>query len=747
MSVFNKTNFEEEKLNPLISAGGSAVGSALGNNYSTGVGNALKGLSGIASAIPGPWGAVASAGLQVVGGAVNRAFGYKLNDANVAKVNNEISKANSFKSDANDFDTLSSTWNNTAKVGNFTDSYIGSNGWFNNGASKYANRLREKAAEANANIDNNLVNNANNITYDIANSLDKNYAAFGGILDTNGASFDTGLTFINNGGKHEENPYGGVYFGTDSEGTPNLVEEGEAVYNDYVFSDRLNIPKVVKEMYGLSKKRNVTFADGVKKLSKGIEERPNDSISKDSLNDNLEFLAAIQESIKARKENKKFANGGKLFAGGGDTNDTNDYQLYPSIYDYALNPDVYILRDLNNQLNSYSRRNQVINKNNQTENLMSQWYEDDGKTLDFNKVYADDSDYMKRYNYIKKNWNSDYIQKEWLPKYVQSINDYNKERDNYTPLDIKDVTLDNVMSRAHDGLMEGGKGGWGAYYQGIMDVNPLLNIKKVNPNISFTPKADLTPKPLNMKSSKSDSRDIDLGTSPEWYRYTPAMGYGVQSFTDTLGLTNKPDYTAANMIKSEVDNPGYKSVGWERIGNKLAYKPLDLDYYQNKLNASNGATRRAIINNSNGNRGAMLAGLLANNYNTTNQIGDFYRQAYLDNFNRQHQVEDFNRQTSLQNSQGALQADIANQYAYTHALDRRYQGIVAAAQSMQQAKDASEAAKAANYSGFLHSMGNIGYENKVMNMIRRNAEAGVYTNLATPWINYLSTNPKRNNRG
>jgi hypothetical protein len=31
--------------------------------------------------------------------------------------------------------------------------------------------------------------------------------------------------------------------GVDSEGVPNLVEEDELVYNDYVFSNRLKVPK------------------------------------------------------------------------------------------------------------------------------------------------------------------------------------------------------------------------------------------------------------------------------------------------------------------------------------------------------------------------------------------------------------------------------------------------------------------------------------------------------------------------
>ena len=35
----------------------------------------------------------------------------------------------------------------------------------------------------------------------------------------------------------------------DSQGTPNLVEEGEVIYNDYVFSNRMNIPDDVRKKY------------------------------------------------------------------------------------------------------------------------------------------------------------------------------------------------------------------------------------------------------------------------------------------------------------------------------------------------------------------------------------------------------------------------------------------------------------------------------------------------------------------
>lgn len=50
---------------------------------------------------------------------------------------------------------------------------------------------------------------------------------------------------INSGGRHEQNPQGGVPHGTGANGNPNLVEEGETTFNfgkdKFVFSDRVNL--------------------------------------------------------------------------------------------------------------------------------------------------------------------------------------------------------------------------------------------------------------------------------------------------------------------------------------------------------------------------------------------------------------------------------------------------------------------------------------------------------------------------
>ena len=124
-----------------------------------------------------------------------------------------------------------------------------------------------------------------------------------------GELFTNGVTTIGNGGTHESNPYEGVQIGVDPQGIPNLVEEGEVIYDDYVFSNRLRVPKEVRQKYKL---RGVTFADAAKQLQKESEERPNDPISKRGLNAAMAMLQQEQETVRMKKESNKYANGGRI---------------------------------------------------------------------------------------------------------------------------------------------------------------------------------------------------------------------------------------------------------------------------------------------------------------------------------------------------------------------------------------------------------------------------------------------------
>lgn len=136
---------------------------------------------------------------------------------------------------------------------------------------------------------------------------------FGGSLQTHGGDWSNGLTWFNNGGSHEENPYDGIPQGIAPDGKPNLVEEGEVKYNDYIFSDRLTVPEDIQNKYKV--KDNTTFAKAVKKLSKESEERPNDPISQNGLDIILNDLINSQEEIrmkKQQKQNRRYDRGGLL---------------------------------------------------------------------------------------------------------------------------------------------------------------------------------------------------------------------------------------------------------------------------------------------------------------------------------------------------------------------------------------------------------------------------------------------------
>lgn len=604
------------------SALGSATGNLIGGGYGSKAGNILGGLSNVAGAIPGPWGAVASATTNVASGLVNRVFGAKWNKENINKIESTISNLRGLQADANSTDTLANMANNLALGNaNFSNSYIGNDGWFSHKVAKKAKRLRAEMKDANDYAIDTLELNADNINTGILDSLESNYAAlggfinkysdggsihinpanrgkfnatkkrtgktteelthsknpltrkraifaqnashwkhaFGGHLNTNGSDFMTGLTYIDNGDTHENNPYEGVPMGADSEGTPNLVEQGEVVFNDYVYSNRLQVPKDVRKKYKL--RDNMTFADAVKYLTKSYEERPNDSISRDTAMEVLADLANAQEAERAnesiRINKNKSAYGGRInkFKTGGDTKET-----------------------------------------------------------DFN-------------------WN----------------------------------------------------------------------------NLGETP--------------------LYLGRSNEALRYAPAIGLGAAVISDALGLTNNPEYENAARIE-DASRADYKPVGFERLGNYLKYRPFDTDYLLNRMDADAAASRRAIANQSAGNTGAAIAGILASDYNTIGRLGEAKIAADKENFARRAQVEEFNRATNQYNSQGALQADTANQGAYANAIGRRLTGLTTAAQMRQGIKDAAEANRAANISEFLSALGDMGYENKSMNIIRRLAESGALGGLS-----------------
>lgn len=570
---------------PGLATGAAALASnAISNGFQTTGGDILSGLGGIASMIPGV-GLIAGPALELLGGVADRAFGTKWNNENITKAESNIQGLNMFQSGASDFDTLVQELNRISSLNKtIKASDLGEDGWFVDRTQTKANKLNTELGNAYNYAIRNANNVANNISKDTLDNLERNYAAFGGPLfayggQTHGADFTNGLMFINNGGTHESNPYEGIPISMDQEGNPNLVEEGEVIWNDYVFSNRLKVPKGIKTKYKLRGNKPITFAEAVDKLSKESEERPNDPISMRGLENILMNMAMEQENIKNKKNlNKK---GNKFLWGG-------------------------------------------------------------------------------------------------LPTIQELIG-----------LDLSPYRKNNIP-------------------QPILDIASRIDLNSIGNNIE-------------------NNTTETISNLPTWMRYAPAVGFGALALTDALGITNKPNYSNADaVIKATRGKATYDPIKFKPIGDYLAYNPFDTEYYANQLRAISGATRRNVMNTSGGNRATAMAGILASDNNTMNQLGDLYRKAAEYNLEQRQKVADFNRATNITNSEGFYRADAANQSAALQARGLGLEGLIKGYTMKEQAKLMSDQARAANLSGLFTNLGNIGYENANRNMANWSIATGTW---------------------
>ena len=238
----------------------------------------------------------------------------------------------------------------------------------------------------------------------------------------------------------------------------------------------------------------------------------------------------------------------------------------------------------------------------------------------------------------------------------------------------------------------------------------------------FSKKAAPTPKedtkitmPLNLQQTSS--------------RYMPVIGAGIGVITDALGLTNTPDFSSAQAIERAAERAGTPSLISARpIGNRLTYKPFDLNYYANQARSNAALTGRSIMNQSSGNIGATTAGLLALGQNTTTQMGDLFRKAEEYNLEQKAKVADFNRATDMFNAQQDLTAARANQVERRQAAAARVAGITQAEALKQQAQQYSDTARSTNLTNFLQGLGDIGNENEQRNWNKTLYASGYYGN-------------------
>lgn len=620
-----------------------------------------------------------------------------------------------------------------------------------------------------------------------AQNAKKWHHAFGGELNTQGGDFTNGLLYIDNGGSHESNPYEGVQLGVDPEGTPNLVEEGETVFNDYVFSKRLSVPKAVRNKYKMRGKKNMSFADVSKQMAKESEERPNDPISQRGLEAMLGDLAISQENFKASQQERQYKNGGKLFWDGGykwfgqDEDDamqfmqngdyTDDYRKYvEDISESEMAANYATLQKFYKNATPEQRKTkrwQNLNAYFSANPTLKDFDFSTGKLpeglYDFTKSGGLDKRIGGRHYGIMTAAQRKAMFGDDAAKSAKAVNRY-LEYGTGTPLDyfegrdkvgkswfdlnpgyefvdkngiVRDpVDVDGVSTIYTDYYLKKNNPAQNRYY--IMgDDGQYSEVTGDNPYLDIMNRGKYSETKRNANNLGGNDLYYDPIQEepgheplPTWMRYAPTVGLGIASITDALGLTNKPDYGNADALLEASRGAGtYQPVRFKPIGNYLTYRPFDRNYYINKMNAEAGASRRAILNTASGNRATAMAGILAADNNYLNQLGNLARQGEEYNLAQRQQVENFNRGTNTTNSQGFLQADMANQKALMNARELALKGTMSAMDMRERAKLMSDQAKSANISGLFTSLGDIGRENMAWNWRNFGIDTGSFGNI------------------
>lgn len=753
--------------------GGSLIGGGLQSGAGNTISNIGGSLGGLVSTVNPLAGGIISAGTGLIGGLTNRMFGSKLNKENINQVKDNISSTANTSFGGSTDDLMSQLSNasmlgdinrsnigkdgwfsnkakrltnqlreqaeaaNTRLYGNFNQAAGVTNenqflqGMYNVGALggplfkeggimiKKENRgkFTESANRANMGVQEYAGHIlANKEDYSPTLIKRANFArnaakwnAFGGDLNTYGGTYNGGLEYINNGGTHENNILGGVPMGSDREGTPNLVEEGETIWNDYVFSNRLKVPETLIDKYKLNK--NITFAEASKKLGKEIEETPNDPISKRTFNFFMQDLQQSQKEVKAKKElskakrqfNKLSPQEQLKILNGGPIQEDNNL---------SANPNQSNINNIPQQFaeGGYTDRNWLFN------NMWDGAPEYQDSYLKGNIPYYQGKISSKGYN-VKDIENTDNYKN--FTKYALTLPDTHNYWQTLSNKTGKDITY---LKNNYERLRNDGKLGW-------VHRTPLYNTD-YNIKVPDLETPGQRAQELNTMIQDFPTREPGIYQKeenndllPTYLRYAPIVGSAIGTISSLL---SKPDESSANAILTAAREAGqYTPIAFNPIGDYIQYNPFDRDYHINKLNAESSAARRAIINQASGNRGNAMAGILAADYNAQNQLGTLARQAEEYNLAQRQKVAEFNRGTNMFNTEGIFKADTANQAARMQARNTLLQGTMQAERLRQAARQQLAAERSANLTNLFNNLGNIGRENMNFNILN--------TSAAFPW--------------
>ena len=487
----------------------------------------------------------------------------------------------------------------------------------------------------------------------IMDTKDKNFntmalhlGAFGGNLPiVKDIDVTNGVTTIENGGTHEENPNGGVQYGVDNEGNPNYVEEDEVIYNNFAFSNRLKPTKELLKRVGLPESYSkYTFAEIAEKESKESKNRPLDHISRNGLEASMSKYAVLQELLKQQmQENEEFeaiendieeyANGGKI-----NIKASKKGTFTAAARKRGMSVQEFARKVLANK-DKYSPA--MVKKANFARNA-AKWKAFGGN------IYADGTPNLMT-----------------LPK--------RQDWDIYTFYPDRDIErqieadIDAQANKDRKALES--------------DANEVFYQDLINAQ-----------KPI-------DSTENTIISSDNIARYAPIFGSAKQYLEDIFGITNYEDYSDADIIGNAARN--IRDVSPSPVGGYMAFQPYDTNYDTNRIDALNAGLLRSLLDLSGGNAGAAMASTLQSNAQAVGQRGDIRRRAREYNNQRENQVRQFNTGIDQFNAQQALQAAVQNQGADVN----RGRFKVQEANLRDMVKTATSQAKSANATKFYDNIG------------------------------------------
>lgn len=557
--------------------------------------------------------------------------------------------------------------------------------------------------------------------------------SIGGPMHSYGADWTNGIKIIEEGGTHEENPYEGVQMGIDPQGVPNLVEEGEVIWNDYVFSNRMKVPKRDRIKYKLTGLKNLTYAEAAKKAQKESEERPNDPISKRGLEEAMARLANSQEEQRQKDFMK---------------------ELEKQAEELGMTPEelLYAMQQQQQQPVTAAYGGSIHIKPSKKGTFTAAAKKHGKSVQEFaSQVLANKDNYssamVKKANFAKNaaGWKhglgGNLFVRGGLPftigttpfmepaeaEYQQFILPEWLKNNRFASYDENTSPSQNIFLPSTNGFIGptpyAGKE-FKADAKNIIYNLPTVDTSDFSRATSIKPPV-LTPEQQSSVSNGADTERIEsemyqsmargnTGGNNNGYdwttglRYTPILASAISGIRNLL---TPADYSRANDVERAYSN--INDIKVTPKYNYMQYRPIDRMMMSNIIGQQAAATRRNIMNTSGGNRGTAIAGLLASDNQYLNKLGEAFIAGDAENYKRYAQTLDTNNKIN----QWLGQLDLGVQEANQRAAEARAKGVQLS-RGMMDAIDAQRAAAISNdWTNVAQGLGDIGWEQANRNMV------------------------------